>query len=137
MTFKNFALVLSLASTAAFATDYSCQGKFAKQLDFHLAVGKKVVTMTTAGKSCTGLLDPSYRPTARYEGYERFKETPGGTKACEAFLTTMLGHGNTFDSLKVSPELQDGKAQGDLTFIYDNGDFHGQLVNEKVGCEIE
>lgn len=119
---------------SAFAANYYCTGKFETKIAFDLEVGKKQVVLSTENSACKAVIDPKYRPTARYAGYSRFKIAQGQFDACKGVVVEMLGSGNSFDSIKVSGELLHGEEGGNATFIYDFGDYHGQLANEKVTC---
>ena len=129
-------MVTSVSAAPAFASTYSCSGKFVRKIQFDLNVGQKGIVLTTETSGCKGAVDLSYRPTAKYEGYSRFLPPKEQFEPCKALVVDMIGRGNTFDSIKVSGELLSGEDRGDATFIYDTGDFHGQLANERVTCTV-
>jgi hypothetical protein len=135
---KAMILFLSLAflasSASVFAATYSCDGTYDRKISFELKVWTQKAQMSVTHHSCKLVSDPNYRPTAKYEGYSRFHLVARQGEACHGFMEEMMGKGNGFDSMKVSPELLAGEDEGSLTFVYDDGDYHGQLANSRVKC---
>ena len=135
--FKNFCAVLALLiAGSAIAAGYDCQGDYEKSILFKMNVGRQQAVLSHNGTTCKLKFDPSYRPTAQYAGYLRFNVISTQFEACKALAESLNNSAENVTSIKVSAALLDGKEKGAMTFIYDYGDYHGQLANEKTTCKM-
>lgn len=129
-----FSMLIICASIPALAADYHCESRFEKSLKFELRVANDSVSISVPSVTCDAKFDASYRPTKKYEGYNRYVVTRAGWDNCKAMTESLLGKYKTFESIKVSPEVLAGETTGKVTFIYDYGAYHGELANEKMTC---